>query len=199
MSFVESQFPSDISFGAQGGATFSTDIVATFGGHEKRNINWSEARGRWNVAHGVRTEAQYATLIAFFRARKGRAVGFRFKDWSDFEVTGGNIGTGTGSQTVFQLRKQYIDGGVTVNRTITKPVAGTVTAYVNGSPTSVTVDTTTGEITFSSAPASGAVITADFEFDVPVRFDTDQMNLSLDSFQTGGWNDIPVVELRVET
>jgi uncharacterized protein (TIGR02217 family) len=199
MSFVEVQFPTDISFGSTGGPAFSTDVVTTYGGHEQRNANWLEARGRWNVAHGAKTPAQIATLLAFFRARRGKAVGFRFKDWSDYAVVAGNIGTGNGSATTFQLRKQYSNGGVTINRTITKPVAGTLKIYLNGTlkTSGVTVDTTTGVVTLSPAPSSGVVITADVEFDVPARFDIDQMMLSLDTLNLSGWNDIPIVELRI--
>lgn len=198
MSFVEVQFPSDISFGATGGATFSTDVITVFSGREQRAINWSEARGRWNVAHGVKTRAQFDALIAFFRARKGRAVGFRFKDWSDFTVTGGVIGTGDGSTTQFQLIKQYVSGGVTVPRDITKPVDGTITIYEDATPSlSVAIDTTTGIVTFNTAPANGVAITADFEFDVPVRFDTDQLDITMDTDQLASWNSIPVTEIRV--
>lgn len=198
MSFVEEQFPPDISFNATGGPAFSTDIVSSFSGHEQRNANWGEARMRWNVAHAAVKDAQRAALIAFYRARSGRAVGFRFKDWSDYQVSAGVIGTGDGAQTTFQLRKEYASAGIIVQRPITKPVAGTVTIYVDGAvEAGAVVDTTTGIVTLPSAPANGAVITADCEFDVPARFDTDQMLMSLSSWQTSGWNDIPIVELRV--
>ena len=202
MSFVETQFPSDISFGAVGGARFSTDIIRTFGGYEQRNSNWNYPLGEWNVGHGVKNAAQLDALIAFFWARKGRHVGFRFKDWSDYKVTAGNIGTGDGATANFQLRKQYTSGGVTINRSIKKPVSGTVNVYVNGVlktiTTHFTVNTTTGTITFTGGniPSAGQVITSDFEFDVPARFDTDKIDVSLDSFQIGSWPNIPVVELR---
>lgn len=86
MSFAEAQFPADISYGATGGPVFLTDVVATVSGHEQRNSKWAQARARYNVASGVKTEAQWQALIAFFRARRGKAVGFRFKDWSDFKA-----------------------------------------------------------------------------------------------------------------
>lgn len=199
MSFVETQFPNDISFGATGGAMYSTDIVETFGGHEQRNINWSESRGMWNVAHGVKTAVQLAALIAFFRARRGKAIGFRFKDWSDYSASSQIIGTGNGSKTAFQLVKSYTSGGVTVDRTITKPVSGTIQIYKDGvlQGSGYTASTTTGIVTFSVAPANGVVITANFEFDVPVRFDTDHMETNLESYGIGSWGNIPIVELRV--
>jgi len=201
MAFVETQFPTDISLGATGGPMHSTDIITTFGGREQRNINWSAPLGVWNVAHGVKTTTQLETLVAFFRARQGKAVGFRFKDWSDYHVTAGNIGTGTGALTTFQLRKQYTSGGATVNRNITKPIASGLLIYVDGVlktlTTDYTVSTVTGIVTFISAPALDKAITATFDFDVPVRFDTDKMDISLDNLGIGSWANIPVVEIRV--
>jgi uncharacterized protein (TIGR02217 family) len=198
MSFAEIQFPVDISYGATGGAMFSTDIVETFGGNEQRNINWSESRGQWNVAHGVKTQNQLDTLIAFFRARRGKAIGFRFKDWSDYRVTAQVIGTGNGTQTAFQLKKSYTSL-VTVDRPIKKPVSGTILVYKDAvlQVSGYTVDVTTGVITFTVAPANGVVVTATFEFDVPVRFDTDQIEINLESYGIGSWGNIPLVELRV--
>lgn len=203
MAFHEVQLPSDIAFGARGGPLFSTDIVTTFGGNEQRNANWSAGLGLWNVAHGIKTASQLSALIAFFRARQGRAHGFRFKDWTDYSVTGGNIGTGDNSETGFQLRKQYTSGAVTYNRDCKKIVSGSYTIYVDaieqteGGSNDYTMDVDTGLITFNSAPASMAVITADFEFDVPVRFDTDHFNASIEAYQTYSWPEIPIVEIRV--
>src|SRR5262249_47653895 len=147
---------------ATGGAMFSTDVVETFGGYEQRNINWSEARGQWNVAHGVKAQSQLDTLIAFFRARRGKAIGFRFKDWSDYKISNKIIGTGNGAQTAFQLVKSYVSGAVAVDRTITKPVAGTIQVFKNGvlQSSGYTADTTTGLVTFTIAPASGVVVSA---------------------------------------
>jgi len=195
--FAEVQFPSDISYGATGGPTYSTDVVTTYSGREQRNANWSQARARYNVASGVKTETQWQALIAFFRARRGKAVGFRFKDWSDFKGVNEPIGTGNGSATQFQLVKLYSSGSVAVSRTITKPVTGTVKIYVNSVLQSgVTVNTTTGVVTLASAPANGTAITADYEFDVPVRFDTDELQLSLENYGAGSWSNIPLIEIR---
>ena len=199
MAFVEVQFPTDISYGSSGGPQYATDIVISQSGYEQRNIGWSQARARYNVAQGVKTQDQLNTLIAFFRARKGRAYGFRFKDWTDYSAAGEAIGTGDGSATMFQLQRTYSSGMVDEVRSVTKPVSGTVQVYVNGVVQSagITVDTTTGNVTFAAAPASGAAITADFEFDVPVRFDTDRMSASLDAYGINSWMDIPLVEVRV--
>jgi len=199
MAFIEARFPADISYGSAGGPEYSTDIVITQGGYEQRNINWSAARAKFNAAYGVRTQEQLDALIAFFRARKGRADGFRFKDWTDYAATTQLIGTGNGSATQFQLVKYYTSGSVTETRIITKPVSGSMKIYKNDvlQTTGYSVSTITGVVTFSTAPANGVAITADFEFDVPVRFDTDRLSASLESYGISSVNDIPLVELRV--
>jgi uncharacterized protein (TIGR02217 family) len=199
MAFIETRFPTDIAYGSTGGPEYSTDIVITQSGHEQRNSNWSQARARYNVAHGVKTQAQLDALIAFFRARKGRADGFRFKDWTDYQAVGQSIGTGNGTATIFQLKKNYTSGGITQSRTITKPVTGTVAIYLNGvlQVSGYTVNTTNGQVTFSSPPANTVAVTADFEFDVPVRFDTDRLSSTLDTYGSHSWHDIPLVEVRV--
>lgn len=198
MAFIETRFPTDIAYGSGGGPEYNTDIVITQGGYEQRNANWSQSRARYNVAHGVKTRTQLDALIAFFRARKGRADGFRFKDWSDYQATGEAIGTGNAVTTAFQLVKAYASGSVTESRTITKPVSGTVGIYLDGvlQASGWSVDTTTGIVTFTSPPGNGVAITADFEFDVPVRFDTDRLSATLDAYGSG-WLDIALVELRV--
>jgi uncharacterized protein (TIGR02217 family) len=197
--FAEVQFPNDIAYGASGGPMFLTDVVTTVSGYEQRNSKWSQSRAKYNVASGVKTETQWQTLIAFFRARRGKAVGFRFKDWSDYKAENMQIGVGDGSTTEFQLVKIYASGPVAVSRNITKPVAGTVDIYVDSilQSSGVSVDTTTGIVTLSSAPSMDEEITADFEFDVPVRFDTDEMAISMDSFDAGNWSSIPLIEVRV--
>ena len=200
MAFIEVRFPTDIAYGSAGGPEYSTDIVITHGGYEQRNVNWSQARARYNVAHGVKTQSQLDTLVAFFRARKGRADGFRFKDWTDYQVTGQVIGTGNGVQTAFQLIRTYTSGSVTETRTITKPVSGTVKIYLNGalqSGSAYALNTATGIVTFTTHPANTVVVSADFEFDVPVRFDTDRLAATLDSYGSHSWHDIPLVEVRV--
>lgn len=199
MSFVEVQFPIDIAYGSSGGPEYSTDVVIMQSGHEQRNINWAQARARYNVAHGVKTQEQLDALIAFFRARKGKAHGFRFKDWTDHSAVAQAIGTGNGSATQFQLVKAYASGSVTETRTVTKPVSGTVSIYLNSvlQTGGVSVNYATGVVTFASAPGSGVAIAADFEFDVPVRFDTDRLSASLDSYGSHSWLDIPLVEIRL--
>ncbi len=199
MGFVEVQFPPDISYGSSGGPEYATDIVVSQNGHEQRNIHWSTARARFNVAHGVKTKAQLEALVAFFRARKGRAYGFRFKDWTDYSAVAEVIGTGDGVATQFQLKKRYSSGAVNEDRAIVKPVSGTVQVFKAGvlQTSGVGVDTATGMVTFVAAPASGQEITASFEFDVPVRFDTDRLSATLEAYGIHSWQDIPLIEVRV--
>lgn len=196
--FHEVQFPPDISYGASGGPGYSTTVVTTVSGHERRNANWAAARGKWNVAHGLKKREQVAALIAFFRARKGRAYGFRFKDWTDYQAFAQPIGIGDGATRTFQLAKLYASGGEIETRLIAKPVSGTVKIYRDGvaAASGWTVNTATGLVTFTTAPALGVQVTADFEFDAPVRFDSDQMDLTIETYQLGSWGQIQVAEIR---
>jgi uncharacterized protein (TIGR02217 family) len=134
VGFHEVQFPTDISAGATGGPGFHTTILTLSSGFEQRNVDWSKARATYDVSHACKTDAQISALINFFNARRGKAYGFRFKDWLDFRApfwttTPGDIYTlptlftTTGALTTFQLTKSYGDGGGTYIRTITKPVA----------------------------------------------------------------------------
>lgn len=208
MAFDEIQFPLRVGFGSTGGPAFSTEIVTIDGGYERRNQNWSQARRHFDAATGLRNSTDVATLIAFFHARAGRARGFRVKDWSDYTSAADGIssssyndqaiGVGTGALTQFQLKKNYNSASIVHSRDIRKPVAGSVTIGVNGTQamTGWSVDSTTGVVTFATAPVSGAVITAGFSFDVPARFDTDQLRLSAEDFQRYTTS-IPLVEVRV--
>jgi uncharacterized protein (TIGR02217 family) len=146
----------------------------------------------------LKKQAQIDELIAFFRARRGRAYGFRFKDWTDYKATGQLLGTGDDAKTQFQLVKHYPSGSAIEVRTITKPVAGTVKVYLDGALqlSGWSVDTTTGLVTVNTAPALGVEVTADFEFDVPVRFDTDHMAVTIETYRLHAWQQIPIVEIR---
>ena len=200
VSFIEQQLPSSVALNAQGGAAYSTDIIETHSGYEQRNINWSQAKGRWTIDYLHKNSSDMGALLDFFNAVKGKAIGFRFKDWSDYKATNENIGTGDGSDTTFQLRKSYTKGASTVYRDITRPVASSETIKVNGvvqsSPADYTLDTETGIVTFTSAPTGGHAITASFEFDVPVRFGTDQINVVSETPSIFSWSGIPIVEIR---
>lgn len=212
-SFHEIQFPPSISQGAVGGPRFSTSIIGLSSGDEHRNINWSKRRGEWDVAYGLRTQEQIEALLDFFHARFGKAYGFRFKDWSDYRVPRWRNFPGdmfampvwlttNGTTNSFQLTKTYTDSGGTFTRLIQKPVAGQVFLLNNGaqmvSPGDFTVDTTTGIVTISAAIAAttGHQIAGACEFDVPVRFDTDDMKLNVTTTENYSWGPIPITEIR---
>lgn len=192
MAFDDVRLPENLERGSSGGPEFRTTIIELSGGSESRNRDWSYERGRWNVSYGVQSKADYQVLTNFFRARMGRLRGFRFKDWTDYEATEEHIGTGDGSTTTFQLSKAY---GTYVRR-ITRPVLGTVEVTVDGVPTSASVNHSTGVVTISPAPAGDAVVRASFQFDVPVRFESDRMEVSLIWEGAGSVPDLNVVELR---
>ncbi|MGF7160267.1 uncharacterized protein (TIGR02217 family) [Rhodoligotrophos appendicifer] len=208
--FHEVRFPTAISFGASGGPERRTDVVVLGSGAEERNARWAHSRRRYNAGYGVKSLDDLQAVIAFFETRNGRLHGFRYKDHTDFAskapgagvtATDQSLGTGTGSQTSFPLVKRYNSGGIHYVRVIAKPVAGTVRVAVGGveqvAGMHFTVDPTTGLVTFSVAPAAAAALTAGFEFDTPVRFDTDRLEINLTAFQAGEIPAIPLVEIRI--
>ena len=209
MSFDEIRFPTAISLGASGGPERRTDVVTTSSGREERNSRWADSRRRYNAGFGIKSLGDIHDVIAFFEERRGRLHAFRWKDHADYKsckpkltvaATDQFIGTGTGSLATFQLVKRYGSGLRDHVRSVAKPVAGTVTVAVNGVVnTNVTVDATTGIVTFQSGflPANGASVTAGFEFDVPVRFDTDQLTINLKEFGAGAIPEIPIVEVKL--
>jgi uncharacterized protein (TIGR02217 family) len=205
MSFHDVRFPTVIGQGAQGGPVFNTLVATCASGDEVRTQRWARDRGRWNVASGLRTRTDFQVLQAFFRARRGRAFAFRFKDFSDFEMPRQQIGTTNGTLATYQIFKRYTSGSQTQDRTITKPVANTVKCWVDNvertlgpGATQFQVNLLTGVITIGSslAATTGKAVEVECEFDVPARFDSDEMGLTLEAFHRGVWADIPVVEVR---
>lgn len=207
MAFHEIRFPDNISRGARGGPERRTQIVELASGDEERNASWANSRRRYDVAYGIRRADDLATVVAFFEARNGRLHGFRTKDWADYKSslpsqaitpTDQQIGTGTGSLNTFQLLKRYTSGAQSWTRTIAKPVTGTVrvTLGVVEQVSGWTLDSTTGVITFTTAPGNGVIVRAGFEFDVPVRFDTDMLDVTLDLERLGSITSIPLLEIR---
>ncbi len=210
MSFHEVRFPTSISFGSVGGPERKTEIVSLANGHEERNSPWTHSRRRFDAGLGVRSLDDLEGLVAFFEARGGQLFGFRWKDWTDFKSTRSSrtisaldqtLGIGDGVKTVFQLLKSYVSGAEAYTRWIRKPVDGSVIIAVDGEEITQssgwTVDPTTGAVSFDAPPAPGMVVTSGFEFDVPVRFDTESIRLSMVSFQAGEVPDVPVIEVRV--
>jgi uncharacterized protein (TIGR02217 family) len=212
MAFHEVRFPAGISLGATGGPERRTDVVLLGSGYEERNSRWKHSRRRYNAGYGVKSLDDLHQVIAFFEERRGRLNGFRWKDFSDFRsgppkaaVSAADqpVGTGDGVQTSFQLTKTYGKDFDPWVRTIAKPVAGTVRVAIDGvektESSDFVVDPTTGVVVFlsTSVPGVGAQITAGFEFDVPVRFDTDFLEISLSAFDAGQIPAIPILEVRL--
>jgi len=203
MSFHEVRLPARLAFGSTGGVERRTEVVTLASGFERRSTPWAHGRRRYLIGAGVRSLDDAAALVAFFEARRGRLYGFRFRDFADFKscAPSGTIspidqalGVGDGEATVFALAKAYGD----LARPVTKPVDGTVRVAVDGvEVTAVSVDATTGLVTFEDPPGEGAVLTAGFEFDTPVRFDADRIDVTLESFEAGRVVAVPLIELRV--
>jgi uncharacterized protein (TIGR02217 family) len=225
MAFDETRFPTTEDYGYRGGPRFKTTLFIAKSGHEQRVANWSATKGMWTVGFKLRGISALTDLRDFFYARYGRARAFRFRDWNDYcsdmaglaaynlangttyggqgadidtlppegELTAQSIGTGGNSP--YQLIKDYTDL-ITFTKVIYKPVSGAVRLYDDGVEitSGVTPDYTTGLVTVSP-DASGAV-TADFYFDIPVRFDTDYMDSEIEFFELNNWDGIPIVETR---
>lgn len=220
-AFHEVRLPEDVEKGVSGGPMFKTTVLQLDSGDEQRNVDWSQSKGSWDISYALMSMddqglGTYIRLVReFFYARRGRAYGFRFKDWSDFEIgtfatpTVHNqaIGLGDGVTTVFQVYKRYSSGGVDYDRVIKKLVSGSVAVLLDGvvQSSGVTVNANAGTVTFASPPAAtggtgpgGAKLVAvACEFDVPVRFDVDQIKLSLENAMAGSIDSIPLVEIRV--
>lgn len=210
MSFHDIRFPTGISFGAQGGPERRTEIVTLANGYEERNTPWAHSRRRYDAGMGLRSLDDVADIISFFEARQGMLFGFRWKDWNDFKSSKPSapthpedqiLGVGDQSRVAFQLQKTYQSGNGSYTRPIRKPVRGTVRLAASGEAllegTDYVLDVNTGLVTFAHPPDEQAVITAGFEFDTPVRFDTDMIQAAMSRFQAGEVPNIPVVEIRL--
>lgn len=235
LSFDETAiFPKKIAFGFEGGPSWFTTITQTAGGAEQRNLNWSDPIHKYTVAHEFTNQTELDDLVDFFNARRGRGIGFRFRDWADYctDMPGINaelqltpppaddtlpaasvltpddmINTVTDAvdgddvTTIFQLVKNYptVGTGTDYDRALTKIVDHHI--YIDAAlqtiTTDYTIDTTTGLVTFTTAPLTGETPSADVLFDVPCRFDTDDMARSLDDFNLSTWRSVKIVEIRI--
>ncbi|MGZ9809868.1 phage distal tail protein, Rcc01695 family [Pseudoroseicyclus sp. H15] len=210
MSFHDVRFPASLSFGSTGGPERRTEIVTLANGFEERNAPWAQSRRRYDAGLGLRSLDDLEALIAFFEARAGQLYGFRWKDWADYRSAPQAEPVGPGDQLIaigdhvtaeFPLVKTYRSGPAAAYRPIAKPVAGSVRVAVSGDELVEgehwSLDPATGVVSFATPPAVEARITAGFEFDVPVRFDTHRIAISLASFNAGELPSVPVVELRL--
>lgn len=208
-SFHDVRFPVAISFGATGGPERRVEIVSLTSGREKRNLRFSQSRRHFDAGTGVRSLTDLHEIIAFFEARRGSLHGFRFRDPFDMkscapegtpDPTDQLIGLGDGVRTDFQIVKRYGDGEDAYVRIIAKPVAGTLKVSVAGeelSPEEFVVDHDTGIISvlLDAVPQEGQEVRAGYAFDVPARFDTERLAISLTAFKAGQIPSIPIVEI----
>jgi len=203
MGFHEVRLPARLAFGSTGGVERRTEIATLASGFERRSTPWALGRRRYLIGANLRSLDDMAELTAFFEARRGRLYGFRFKDFADFKscAPGGTVattdqvlGVGDGARTGFPLIKRYGD----LERPIAKPVEGAVRVAVGGVETSdFVVEATTGMVSLAAAPGAGAAVTAGFLFDTPVRFDSDRIETTLESFDAGRMAAVPLIEVRV--
>jgi uncharacterized protein (TIGR02217 family) len=211
IDFLEApRFPDSIGFHSTSSTEFKTDVVVLNNGFEQRNTKWSHSLHRYDVASGIKNEVDLSAILHFFNSVRGRFIGFRFKDWLDYSssptlgkpitATDQLIGVGDGQQREFTLTKTYQVGLLSQVRYIHKPVEHTVMVAVNGKiDARFTVNTANGVVVLSEEydpPSSGDLITAGFEFDVPCRFDTDTLQISLPFQQLGNFN-VPLMEIRL--
>lgn len=213
MAFIESpRFPDNISYGSIGGPKYSTTLVISDSGYEYANINWENARHEFNAAMGVRSMSELSELIKFFHTARGRAHSFRYKNWLDYKSCDSEdeytpfdqiFGVGDGVNKVFQLKKTYNLFGISDllnTKTIYKPVPNTVVVSKNYSilnyNTDYVVNYTDGTVDFLVAPELGTIVRWGGEFDLPCRFDIDELQVSLDFYEHGSAN-IPIVEVRL--
>ena len=210
MNFHEVRFPTALSFGSSGGPERRTEIVSLSNGFEERNSPWAQSRRRYDAGLGMRSLDDLAEVFSFFEARRGQLFGFRWKDWTDFksclpsekfDALDQKFGDGDGVRADFPLIKNYRSGAFNYQRQISKPLAGRVKVALAGDMQEegvhYEVDYATGHIRFFTAPPLDAILTAGYEFDVPVRFDTDRIEASSGAFAAGEIPAIPVVEVRV--
>ena len=208
MAFLETpRFDDNISYASRGGPMFNTTVVRTNNKSEFRNQNWTYPIHQYDVSFGAKRLNLMADMLEFFWAVGGRLNGFRYKDWTDFKSCSVDetvafddqeFGTGDGSTTQFQLSKTYTKGALSFTRNIYKPIASGFLIGVNGSATGSgwSLDTTTGVVTFSVAPTDTHVLTWGGEFDVPVRFDSDFLDMGYDDYDNLN-ADIRLIELLI--
>ena len=177
---------------------FCTDVITMHNGREQRNIRWFSPRARYNVAHGVKTRAQLDELISFFRLHKGRAIAFRFQDMLDSAFTDELLGLGDGARQDFALLKTYRYGARFEQRRITKPVENSIKLHIDGVDSlDYTLDKNNGILSLKHPAKIGSLVKASGEFEVVVRFDTDQLHATLDDYGVYSWGEIPLVQVEL--
>lgn len=209
MAFHEVRLPARLAFGSTGGVERRTEIVTLGSGFERRSTPWAQGRRRYLIGANLRSLDDMAVLTGFFEARRGRLYGFRFRDFADCKscAPGSTVGPldqilgeGDGTRTEFQLVKRYGEDQDPLERRIAKPVAGTVRISIDGvelESGAFAIDAATGVVTLDAPAGAGVAVTAGFEFDTPVRFDAERIEVTLESFDAGRLAAMPLIEVRV--
>jgi len=208
--FHEIRFPLDVALGSRGGPVRRTEIVPLASGREQRNARWARSRRHYDAGLGVRNLDALHAVVDFFEERRGRLIGFRLYDRTDARSCPPSatptpldqaLGVGDGERIAFQLVKTYGGTFAPYARKITKPVAGSVRVAIAGVElafgSDFVCDHATGIVILLTPPPSGAAISAGFAFDVPVRFDTDELDIDLSAFEAGAVPHIPLIEITV--
>ena len=196
--FHSVRLPEDIERGAIGGPAFKTSRSTLSSGRQTTVRHWLQPLGGWDIGYGIQSLDDLEAVRNFFYSRMGQGFGFRFKDWSDFEVTQQEIGTGDSAEVDFQMFQRYSDGSFFFDRTLTRLVSGTVRAWVNAvelfDPAGFGVDLETGVLTFVVAPPTAELVEAACEFDNPCQFARDDLNIDVQSFLNGS---IPKIKIDI--
>ncbi len=184
MSIPAYRLPAGIEKGSQFSPTFMNVIQESLAGNEQRYAQWDKCRGVGDISYGLLnstdTAGDFRAIVAIYRAHYADLLPFRFKDWSDYQCTSENFGTGDGAETEFQLTKTYDPsyilgfgaGSLVYVRDIILLATAPVIKVDNVTKTVVTdYNISNGLVTFTSPPANGKALTWTGEFDVPVRFD----------------------------
>jgi len=195
MTFSNLKLPDPLSYGSSGGVQFATEVMQTHNGGEYRAAKWDYPVSKYNVMPAIDSFAKIKQLQAFFRIHKGRAIGFRFKDFLDYMQIDQIIACGDGKTRKFELFKSYWHDDKFIKRRIFKPVENTVEIYVNKKQVEAKIDYENGTFTLRNIPRPESIITASFEFDVPARFDVDYLEMTPDISRMGNY-DIPIVEIK---
>jgi len=213
MTIPAYRLPEGIERGSGFGPTFKNVIQEAISGNEQRFAQWTKCRGVGDLSYGLLTSSDplgdFKAILAIWRAHFGSLLPFRFRDWSDYTATDELFGNGDGTKTSFQLVKTYDPGQILLGspgtlfyvRAITL-VTGSPQISVNGTLKTSGTDysiSDSGVVTFTSAPAGATNLTWTGEFDVPVRFDTDQLSVILNESDLASIQSIPIKEVIGES
>ncbi|QJA43165.1 gene transfer agent [Phaeobacter phage MD18] len=202
-AFCERQFPVSVSYGSSGGPGFKTSIFSVDSGIVHANPEWERLRARYEIEFDQCPREDIEQVENFFYGMRGKAIGFRFKDWNDYQIVNQNVVVGDGNSKEFQLFKRYRSGGNVFDRMIRKPVRNQLgTLTLDGQEMILNRDYylnyTNGAIVFNEAPPAGSIGHLDYaEFDVPVRFDTDELSVSAEDFNQYSISSLSMIEVLV--